>query len=380
MLYMDFKRILNLESLLQKKSFFLLGPRCTGKSTLINQQLKEKALVIDLLDSDYYLRLQSRPKDLESMIEDKHLVVLDEIQKIPPLLDEVHRLIEKNRITFLLTGSSARKLRRNHSNLLAGRAWLANLFPLVTDEIPLFNLDRYLQYGGLPQVYASQYPDEELKAYVRTYLYEEIQAEALVRKMPDFSRFLEVAALFNGELINFTNIGNDCQVSPSTVREYYHLLEDTLMGFTLHPWTRSKKRKAIQTAKFYFFDTGVAHALARTEKLDRNSDLYGKAFEHFIGMELKAYLSYRRLPDELSFWRSINGQEVDYLVGKSTAIEVKSTKRIDAKHLKGLQALREENVFKKYLLISHDSIPQTIDGIVCRHWKTFLEDLWKNKL
>ncbi len=374
---MELKRILNLEGLLRKKSFFLLGPRSTGKSTLIGQQLGRKALIIDLLDSDYYLRLQSRPKDLEFMIENRKLVVLDEIQKIPQLLDEVHRLIEKKKITFLLTGSSARKLKRNHSNMLAGRAWVANLFPLVTDEIPSFNLDRYLQYGGLPQVYSSKYPVEELKAYVKTYLYEEIQSEALARNIPSFSRFLEVAALFNGELINFTNIGSDSQLSPSTVREYYRLLEDTLMGFMLQPWTKSKKRKAIQTAKFYFFDTGVVSTLARTETLDRNSDLYGKAFEHFIGMELKAYLSYRRLSDELTFWRSINGQEVDFIIGNHTAIEVKSTKKVDEKHLKGLRALREENYFKKYYLISHDAIPQTIHGIICRPWKTFLEELWK---
>lgn len=377
---MEIKRSLDLCALLQKKSFFLLGPRSTGKSTLIRQQLQEKALVLDLLESDLFLRLSSSPQDLENYIQKSTLVVLDEIQKIPTLLDEVHRLIEKKKITFLLTGSSARKLKSPQTNLLAGRAWLAHLFPLTFQEISQFKLDPYLLYGGLPQVHLSAHPQEELLAYAKTYLYEEIRAEALVRKLPAFSRFLEVAALSNSQMINFTEIGNDSQIAPSTVREYYFILQDTLMGFLLAPWKFSKKRKAIQTAKFYFFDIGVANTLAKIISLDRNSDLYGRAFEHFLGMELRAYLSYHRKLDEMMYWRSINGQEVDYLIGEHTAIEVKATTKVTQKHLKGLLALKEEQKFKNYYLVSQDPYPADREGIQCLFWEDFLKKLWSGKI
>ena len=201
------------------------------------------------------------------------------------------------------------------------------MFPLIYREIPDFNLNRYLQYGGLPAVYLSDYPEEELDAYVNTYLKEEIMAEGLIRRLPPFSRFLKTIALANGEMINFTKLANDCQVPPSTVTEYVGLLEDTLIGFLLPAWTESKKRKAIKTGKFYFFDPGVTHMLAGTETLDRNSNLYGKSFEQFICMELRAYLSYRRKKIPLTYWRSKNGHEVDFLLGTRTAIEVKASKK-----------------------------------------------------
>jgi len=217
---MELQRILNLPNLLSRKSFFLFGPRATGKSTLIKQQLPASGTIIDLLDSRLYLRLLSSPSDLESIIyaDNKNgIVVIDEIQRVPELLNEVHRLIENKKLTFLLTGSSARKLRRGKVNLLAGRVWEARLFPLTWKEIPDFNLERYLRYGGLPPVYLSKYPYEELDAYVNTYLKEEIMAEGLIRKLPPFSRFLRSAALVNGEMVNFSNLANDCQVPPSTV-------------------------------------------------------------------------------------------------------------------------------------------------------------------
>ncbi len=377
---MDIKRQLNLPELLKKKSFFLLGPRGTGKTTLIRQQLSGRATLIDLLRGDVALRLASRPEELEEIIAASRLVVIDEIQKLPHLLDEVHRLIETKKVRFLLTGSSARKLKARGTNLLAGRAWRAHLFPLSWSEIPHFDLDRYLLYGGLPSVYLSDDPHEELKAYVQTYLYEEIRGEALVRKIPAFSRFLEVAALSNGELLNFTSLGSDSQVSPSTVREYYSLLEDTLIGTLLKPWTKSKQRKAIQTAKFIFFDVGVANSLAGTKTLDRHSNLYGNAFEQFIGMELKSYLSYQRSDDELTFWRSVNRQEVDYLVGDHTAIEVKATRRVTEKHLHGLRAISEEQILKKLILISQDPIATVKGKIACLHWEEFLKKLWDGKI
>jgi predicted AAA+ superfamily ATPase len=211
------------------------------------------------------------------------------------ILNEVHRLIESKKIIFLLTGSSARKLKRKDINLLAGRAWKAELFSLVSAEILDFDLNRYLIYGGLPAVYNSNYPSEELFAYVETYLKEEIQAEALVRKIPAFSRFLQVSALTNGQMINFTNISQDTGIPVSTVKQYYQILEDTLIVFFLCAWTKSIKRKAVTVLKFYYFDTGVCNTIAGIKYLDINSDLYARSFEHFIILELKAYLSYRRI-------------------------------------------------------------------------------------
>lgn len=379
---MELERLLNLADLLTRKSFFLFGPRATGKSTLIKRQLSGTATVIDLLDSRLYLRLLGSPHDLESIIYSGHktgIVVIDEIQRIPELLNEVHRLIENKKITFLLTGSSARKLRRGKANLLAGRVWESRMFPLTWKEITDFNLDRFLHYGGLPAVYLSNYPDEELDAYVNTYLKEEIMAEGLIRKLPPFSRFLRSIALASGEMINFTKLANDCQVPPSTVTEYVGLLEDTLVGFLLPAWTESRKRKAISTAKFYFFDPGVTHMLAGTKTLDRNSHLYGKSFEQFIGMEIRAYLSYRRKKRELTYWRSTHGYEVDFLIGTETAIEVKASQKVSGRDLRGLKALKEENIFKNYILVSQDPINTRDDNFQALYWEKFLDDLWADK-
>ena len=227
----NFRRLLSLPDLLAKKSFFLFGPRATGKSFLVNAQLGDRALVIDLLRSDLYFRLSADPGLLEGLIGDRRgaraLVVIDEVQKLPILLDEVHRLIESRGLRFLLTGSSARKLKRGQANLLAGRAWTAHLHPLTWAELPGFDLPRFLRWGGLPPVVASGEPAEELRAYVRTYLQEEILAEGFVRRLPQFSRFLSTAALTSGQMLNFAQIASDAGVPAATVREYYFLLEDT---------------------------------------------------------------------------------------------------------------------------------------------------------
>ncbi len=378
---MEIKRQLQLAPLLAMKSFFLFGPRATGKTTLIRRQLAETATIIDLLDSRYFLRLSGEPHELESLIAaaPADIIVIDEIQRIPELLNEIHRLIETQNITFLLTGSSARKLRRGKANLLAGRVWDARMFPLIYRELPDIDLDRYLRYGGLPAVYLSEHPVEELDAYVNTYLKEEILAEGLIRRLPPFSRFLKTIALANGEMINFTKLANDSQVPPSTVTEYVGLLEDTLIGFLLPAWTESKKRKAIKTGKFYFFDPGITHMLAGTETLDRNSNLYGKSFEQFIGMELRAYLSYRRKKLPLTYWRSKNGHEVDFLLGNKTAIEVKASKKISKNDFKGLKYLKEESVFENFILVSQDPVSSRTDNILTLPWEKFLSDLWKDK-
>ncbi len=381
---MYLERPLHLKALLEKKSFFLLGPRATGKTSLIRHQLSHTVLRIDLLRSDVFLRLNSQPWELETIINahqasSPQLVVIDEIQKIPLLLNEVHRLIEEKNIRFLLTGSSARKLKAAHVNLLAGRAWEAQLFPLTFREIPNFSLEKYLTIGGLPVVYLSENPREELIAYVNTYLKEEIQAEAVVRNIQSFSRFLTMSALTNGKMLNFSTLSSDAGIPASTLREYYQILQDTLVGFLLPAWTKTVKRKAMSTSKFYFFDIGVAHELSSITKIEPHSDLYGQAFEHFIAMELRAYLSYTRKHLSLSYWAAKNGQEVDFIIGDSVAIEVKTTKSVSAKHLKGLKTLQEENICKRYFLISLDKVHRISDGIEIMYWEDFLNHLWDEK-
>jgi uncharacterized protein len=377
-------RKLDIRALLKKKSFFLFGPRSTGKTSLIKQQLRGEVLYIDLLYSDYYTLLSARPAALEEIInaDQKHanIVAIDEIQRIPALLNEVHRLIESKQIRFLMTGSSARTLRKRGVNLLAGRAWRADIFPLTYGEIPDFDLDRFLLYGGLPHVITNDNPREELTAYVNTYLREEIQAEALVRKVPSFNQFLQMAAISSGKMLNFANIANDMGVSATTVREYYHILEDTLVGFFVPAFTKTLKRKAMSTAKFYLFDLGVRNKLARINTLDPQSDLYGQAFEHFIIMELRAYLSYSRMDMDLNYWQAKNGQEVDVIIGDHIAIEIKATNKPSEKHMKGLKALQSEGICKQYYLVCDTEISRKSDEILMINWRDFLTKLWKDQI
>lgn len=381
---MNLTRILDLTTLLTKKSFFLFGPRATGKSTLIRQQLADKYLVINLLRNEYYMELSQSPQSLEAMInsaKDQTIVIIDEIQRVPMLLNEIHRLIEERQIHFLLTGSSARSLKRKHTNLLAGRARKAELFPLVSAEIPEFNLNHYLHVGGLPMVYLSDEPYEELSAYVNTYMKDEIQAEALVRNIPGFSNFLKMCALTNGKMLNFSSIASDCALPVSTVREYYYILEDTFLGFMLPAFTATQKRKAISTAKFYFFDLGVAHYLAGIRQIPIHTEVYGNALEHFIGLEIRAYLSYQRIDKPLSYWRSTSQMEVDFVIGDEVAIEVKATGRIHDKHFKGLLAFKEEGIANRYILISLDSIHKVYgNGIEALPVEMFLNQLWQGDI
>ncbi len=379
---MIYSRILQLAPLLRRKSFFLLGPRSTGKSFLIREQLHADAFVIDLLKSDNFLRLSNRPSELADMIQAsaRSIVVIDEVQKLPPILDEVHRLIEETPTRFLLTGSSARKLRHGHANLLAGRAWQANLFPLVSPEIPDFDLQKYLTVGGLAQVYGAAEPHEELDAYVGTYLREEIQAEAAVRNVPRFGRFLTLAALGTGEVLNFANVARDIGISPSTVIEHYRILEDTLVGFFVEPWGQSKKRKEVTAAKFYLFDTGVTNALARIRTLERHSNLYGRAFEQFIAMELRAAISYQRSPARLAYWRTYDKDEVDFVIDDICAIEVKATQRTSDRDATSLRRLQDEKKIAAFFLVSQDPIERLNNGIRFIPYRRFLELLWSGDL
>ncbi|OGQ08757.1 MAG: hypothetical protein A3G32_06240 [Deltaproteobacteria bacterium RIFCSPLOWO2_12_FULL_40_28] len=377
----NYERILDLRKLLKQKSFFLFGPRSTGKSTLIEKQLP-KARVYDLLDAKVFSRLIRNPSLLEEENKTKvPIIVIDEIQKFPPLLDEVQRLIRKYGWTFLLTGSSARKLKRGASNLLAGRAWMAELFPLVSAEIPQFDLLTYLNRGGLPQVYGSENPCEELENYISLYLKEEIQNESLTRNLPSFSAFLDAIALSNGEEINFESFASDCGVSPVTAKNYVKIIEDTLIGFSLKGYTKTKKRKATSRIKHYLFDGGVVNTLCHRGEIFPKSELFGKALEQFIIQEVRAYLSYRRIRKELKYWRSVSQFEVDLIIGQDMAIEIKATNQVSDKHLKGLRALKEEGQIKNFTIVSMDeSLRQTKDGIFIYPWKEFLNRLWKNQL
>ena len=299
------------------------------------------------------MRLNNAPWELEQLIsfqENVKFVVIDEVQKIPMLLNEVHRLIEEKNIKFLLTGSSARKLKVQNVNLLAGRAWEAKLNPLTMHEIPSFSLDRYLNYGGLPAIYLSESPAEELKAYVNTYLKDEIQNEAIVRKIQAFTKFLTFAAITSGKMLNFSSIANDAGVSATTIREYYQILEDTLIGTLIPAWQKTSKRKAVSSAKFYFFDVGVMHRLAGIKYVDRKSDLFGFAFEHFIAMELKSYIDYKRLDLTLSYWCSKHGNEVDFIIGDDIAIEIKNLQFCTKQTFKKFKnTARRKNMPKIYL-------------------------------
>lgn len=333
---------------------------------------------VDLLNSRIYLRLKSAPYELENIVN-KPIVIIDEIQRVPELLNEVHRLIEEKSITFLLTGSSARKLRKTGTNLLAGRALNAALFPLKWKELKAngsFELKRYLLLGGLPKPYLESIGQDFLFSYVDTYLKEEIQAEALVRSLANYTRLLETDALNNSSILNYTKVAQDSGLSPNTVRDYYQILEDTLLGFTLPPWSRSKKRKAVATSKFYFFDIGLVHAINNVTHLEPIGDVYEKAFEHFIAQELRAWLSYNSRRERLSFWRTKHQQEVDFIIGDHIALEVKTAHPISNKDHKGLLALSEEQRWQSMIIISFDKQRAHYEnGIEHMYWEEFLEDL-----
>lgn len=375
-----YQRILDLPNLLKKRSYFLLGPRGTGKSTLIEQTLPQ-AKIYDLLDATIFQRLLREPTLIGQETSAETLVVIDEVQKLPELLDEVQRLIVKRKQIFLLTGSSARKLRKGGANLLAGRAFQASLLPLTSHEIPDFDLLTYLNTTGLPEFYGKSDVQEYLTAYVGTYLQEEIRAEALTRNLAGFARFLEVIALCNGEEINHFNISSDCGVAVRTVESYIDILNDTLIGFSVPPFLSTTKRKAISRAKYYLFDIGIVNSLTHRGRVEYKSELFGRAFEHFIALELRAFLSYRRINSPLQYWRSLSHFEVDFVIGDQLALEVKGTDLVTDKHLKGLRALKEEGLMKQYGVVSLDLNDRiTDDGIYIWSLPSFLKKLWSNEL
>jgi uncharacterized protein len=369
-----YKRHLDLPKALRSKSHFLFGPRGVGKTTLIRQTLGEDYQVISLLRAQERIRLLEDPSYLRKMLlPGKKNVVIDEIQKVPQLLDEVHDLIEEQKIRFLLTGSSARKLKRQSANLLAGRARVLEMYGLTHAEAPEIPLFKKLQWGSLPGILLSNDPWDDLKAYTDTYLKEEIEEEAAVRNLGQFLRFLKIAALHSGELLNYAAVSSDSGVAETTVRGYFEILKDTLIGTHLEPWRESKKRKAIRTAKFYLFDPGVQAALVDRKVLNGQSSEFGTALEHWIFHELRSYRSYRRTHWPISYWRSTAGHEVDFCLGDKIAIEVKSTERLNHRHFRGLLALKEEKIFKRYVMISFDQqTRQWEGGIECFTVEDFL--------
>lgn len=371
-------RILDIKTLVDGKSYFLFGPRQTGKTSLIEHVFKN-CKIYNLLDSDIFLTLNQRPARLrEELSSDDRIVVIDEIQKLPALLDEVHLLIEKLGINFLLTGSSARKLRRDGVNLLGGRARSQSLHPFVFREIHNFDLLRALNHGLIPSIYFSNSPEEDLMAYAGNYLREEIAAEGLTRNVPAFSRFLEVAAMCNASLINYSQIADDAQVPKSTVQEYFKILKDTLIAEELPAWKQTVKRKPILTSKYYFFDVGVVRQLQHRSGLKEKSPEFGEAFETYLFHELKTYIDYVS-HGTLHYWRSKSNFETDFILNGVSAIEVKGKKSIGYRDLRGLRALQEEALLKNYIVVCLEDRPRTIDNIQILPWKMFLERLWANE-
>ena len=369
-----------------RETFFLWGPRQTGKSSLI-ADLYPGSFWIDLLKNDQFVRYSRHPELLRQELlarPREKLVVVDEIQKVPALLDEVHWLIENRGITFALCGSSARKVKRGHANLLGGRAVRHELFSLVSQEIGAdFDLVRAVNHGGLPRHYLSDSPQRLLKAYVADYLKEEVAAEGLVRNLPAFADFLAVAALSDAEQVNFTNIARECSVSAPTVREYFQILEDTLLGRFVRAYTKRPKRRVIQAPKFYFADVGVVNVLGKRGRLEPGTELFGKALENWVCHELNAYVSYRGLDCEVRYWRLASGIEVDFVTDDlRLAVEVKSTRRPTDAHLKGLRSLKEEqrSVGRRVLACMEQRARRTEDGIDILPVGEMLEKLWADDL
>jgi predicted AAA+ superfamily ATPase len=371
--YID--RILDLPLLLDKKSHFLLGPRQTGKTFLIQNTLKE-AKVYDLLDTSIFLALSRNPSRIaQELTPQDHLIVIDEIQRLPELLNEVHRLIESRRIRFLMTGSSARKLRRGGINLLGGRARTKHLHPLTRRELgERFALTRALQRGLLPSIYFSDNPAADLESYTGLYLQQEVVAEGAIRNIPAFSRFLRIASLCNGTIVNFTKVSNDAQVARTTVYEYFEILKDTLILHELPAWRKSKKRKPLASSKYYFFDVGIVATL-QGRLFRPGTPEYGEGFETYLFHELMCYRDYVR-QEPLSYWRSSSGFEVDFIIGDHTAVEVKAKENISPHDIKALQAIAEEKILKRYICVSLEPRMRRIGVVTILPYEEFLDNLW----
>ena len=372
------KRILQINNELDG-SIFLFGARQTGKTTALLMQFPN-AIYIDLLDTDIKNRYMRRPAILYELLQDKPeqtLVIIDEIADVTELLNEVHRLIVRCNHIFILCGSSARKLKRKGRNTLGGRALPVYMYPLVSAEIPDFDIDHAVCYGMVPSHYLAKNPSRRLAAYIDIYLKEEIKEEALVRNLSVFQRFLEVAALTDGEIVNNNNIAQDCGISAVTVSAYFDILVDTLIGYRIPAFRKVMKRRLVQAPKFYYFDIGVANHLLHRKDMVRGSADYGHAFEHLVIQELYAWLHYTHSEEELFYWRTYTGLEVDAVIGDArVAIEIKSVEEVMNKHLKGLKAFGEEYPQSRRIIVSLDMFNRRMGEIECVYVLDFFKRLW----
>ena len=366
-----------------QESLFLWGARQTGKSTLL-KTLFPDALWFDLLISSEYKRLSTNPDILrETVLANPNTkpVIIDEIQRIPDLLNEVHWLINNYGTQFVLSGSSPRKILRSGANLLGGRALRYELYPLVSAEIPDFDLMRAINNGLLPRHYDAANAQRMISAYIGNYLRDEIVSEARLRSTATFARFLEVAALTNGEMVNYTNIASDCGISAITVKEYFQIMEDTLIGRYLPSFQKKPKRRVITAPKFYLFDVGIANNLLGRGRIEHGTELFGKAFEHFIYQEIYAHSRYSKNEYPIYYWRTASQLEIDFVLGDhEVAIEVKTSEQASDRHLRGLRAFMDEYTVKKAILISNDPLPRLVGNILILPWRVFLDRLWEGEV
>jgi predicted AAA+ superfamily ATPase len=368
---------------LGKESSFLWGARQTGKSTLL-KSIFPGVPYLDLLLAAEYDRLLRNPSLLIERLDVpglKYPVVIDEIQRIPSLLNEIHWLISNRNMQFILSGSSPRNILRSGGNLLGGRALRHELYPLISSEIPDFDLVKALNNGMLPRHYRAENPHKLLSAYIGSYLRDEIQAEAKIRNIGSFSRFLEAAAFSNCEMVNYSNIASECGVSSPTIKEYFQILEDTMTGRFLQSYQKKPKRRVILAPKFYYFDIGVANYLLKRGRIEHGSEAFGKAFEHFIYLELFAHSHYTDLNYPISYWRTASQLEVDFILGENeVAVETKSSNMVNPRHLKGLRSFAEEYKVKKSIIVSTDPHPRRIENIDILPWQVFLDKLWAGEI
>jgi len=368
------------ERTLQEKSVLLLGPRQTGKSSLLRHELQPDK-VVNLLDQSTFLTLTRRLSSLrESLKPTDKFIVIDEIQKLPQLMDEIHLMIEEQGRRFLLTGSSARKLRRSYTKLMGGRTRSIYMHPLVSAELgDSFDLTKILSHGTLPSVYLSKNPYAELIDYVGDYLQQEILAEAVTRGVDQYSRFLTQIAARTTQILNIEKLAADAQVSPSTTRRYLEILQDTMIAEQLECWSGSRKHKAISSTKLVFFDVGVVNALLEIDSYNPLNPNAGWQLEQFIGQELLAYRDYSAHQVKVNFWRSVDRHEVDYILNDRIAIEVKHTNQVTERDLKGLKAISDSHKWKRKIVISQDTEPRYIDDVEVLPVRVFLKMLWDNQ-
>jgi len=372
-------------------SLFLFGPRQTGKTWLIKNTVNYD-LYIDLLNEKERQRYLKNPDILFSEVtgleKQNALIIIDEIQKVPNLLNEVHRAIESSlKPRFILTGSSARKLKRNQANMLGGRAATLRLFPFSYYEIKdMFTLNSYLQFGGIPNIFLANNSETKkllLESYVTTYLKEEIFDEALTRNLPAFSKFLDFAGFENGNIINYSTIAREVGASSKTIKEYFNILADTLIGFQLPPFVKSHRKKIILHPKFYFIDTGIAFALKKflSIELTEGSPIFGDAFEHFIILETLKAISYLREEIDLSYFRTRDGAEVDLILekhGEIIAIEIKSSEM--PRKLTGLRSFLKDHKVGKTLCVCRTPRVYEENGIIFIPWQNYIERLYEKVL